>query len=155
MKINSKIIILGFVCLLLMIYNPYKIIVVRGESMLPTYKNGQVLIARKTDDIRKGDVVVATNDLQEIIIKRVIYTAGDSFYHYLYSGTDSPEVVFLDDNSYKSVTELLASNKEIMLIENKVPKDHFFIMGDNRNNSDDSRRFGTIERKNIFYKIIR
>lgn len=40
------------------------------------------------------------------------------------------------------------------IVELKVPKNHYYLLGDNFNNSDDSRRFGTVERSQIIYKVI-
>jgi hypothetical protein len=40
-------------------------------------------------------------------------------------------------------------------MKDKVPLNQYFITGDNKNNSDDSRRFGSIEKGKILYKIIK
>ena len=40
------------------------------------------------------------------------------------------------------------------MMECKVQKNHFYLIGDNLDNSDDSRRFGTVEENEILYKII-
>jgi hypothetical protein len=46
-------------------------------------------------------------------------------------------------------------NVDKLLIESKVPINHYYITGDNKGNSDDSRRFGTVEKRDILYKVIR
>jgi type IV secretory pathway protease TraF len=40
------------------------------------------------------------------------------------------------------------------MMELKVPKNHYYLVGDNLDESDDSRRFGTIDEKDILYKVI-
>ena len=57
------------------------------------------------------------------------------------------------DNSYRSILD----NKNLddaYMMELKVPKNHYYLIGDNLNESDDSRRFGTIEDNEILYKVI-
>jgi signal peptidase I len=39
-------------------------------------------------------------------------------------------------------------------MKNVVPKGHVFLLGDNSENSDDSRRFGTVKKSDIMYKVI-
>ena len=40
------------------------------------------------------------------------------------------------------------------MLELKVPKNHYYLIGDNLDNSDDSRRFGTLEENEILYKVV-
>jgi hypothetical protein len=40
------------------------------------------------------------------------------------------------------------------MMELKVPKNHYYLVGDNLPKSDDSRRFGTVEENEILYKVI-
>ena len=57
------------------------------------------------------------------------------------------------DNSYHSILEY-KSIDDVYMMELKVPKDHYYLVGDNLDESDDSRRFGTIDEKDILYKVI-
>ena len=78
-----KISLIGLLSLFVLLFNPYKIVVVVGNSMYPTLKNGNVVLAKKTKDFRKGDIVIAKNDFQEIIIKRIAYMPKE-YYYYLF-----------------------------------------------------------------------
>jgi signal peptidase I len=51
--------LIGLFAGLIMLIQPYKFVVVVGDSMLPTFKSGNILLAKKVDSIRTGDVVVA------------------------------------------------------------------------------------------------
>ena len=81
---SFKILLCLVVSLFVMFINPYKIIVVRGESMYPTLKNGQILIAKKYSQLVKGDIVIAKNDFDETIVKRITYLPGE-YYYFFYS----------------------------------------------------------------------
>ena len=73
---NKKFIISLVVTLVLIIFmliNPYKIVVVKGQSMYPTYKSGDILLGSKDKNYHKGDIVVLKNDFEETIIKRITY----------------------------------------------------------------------------------
>ena len=141
--------------LVFMFLNPYKIIVVRGNSMYPTLKNGQVLLAKKYSQLNKGDIVIAKNDFEEVIIKRILYVPGE--YYYFFYNLESQDSLYelLYDNSYKSISNFKTEHLNQSLIESKVPIGHYYLTGDNKDNSDDSRRFGTVEKKDILYKVIR
>ena len=123
--------------------------------MYPTYKDGQVIFAKKFNSINKGDIVIARNDLGEIIIKRVKYVPGDYYYHYLTRMQDGTSEIYFLDNSYKLISTFKDNNKDVLLIENKVPLKQYFLMGDNVDNSDDSRRFGSLNLSDILYKVVK
>jgi signal peptidase I len=44
--------------------------------------------------------------------------------------------------------------EDAYMMELKVPKGHYYLIGDNLDKSDDSRRFGSVEEKDILYKVI-
>ena len=127
---------------------------VRGISMFPTFNNNQLLIAKpinKYQDIKVNDIVVCEIE-GNTIIKRVKYIQNQYVYYYFDSNTS--EIKIIDKNTYQYLsTHPIASNKTLIqkLI---VPKGCVYLIGDNLNNSDDSRRFGTIPFNNIKYKVI-
>ena len=152
---NFKILLCLVVSLFVMFINPYKIIVVRGESMYPTLKNGQILIAKKYSQLVKGDIVIAKNDFDETIIKRITYLPGEYYYFFYSSDNVDANYQLIYDNSYKSISDFKVGNVDKLLIESKVPINRYYITGDNKGNSDDSRRFGTVQKRDILYKVIR
>jgi signal peptidase I len=140
----------GCILLLLAYFQPYKLVVVIGQSMEPTYKNGQILVAKKTKYFKKSDVVVARSDDQSLIVKRILYTP-EEYYYYMMKKDGTCELVI--NNSYHNILEIKNIDDAYMM-ELKVPKYHYYLVGDNLNKSDDSRRFGTIEENEILYKVI-
>jgi len=142
--------VIGCILLLLAYLQPYKLVVVVGQSMMPTYKNGQILLAKKTKDFKKSDVVVALSDDRTLIVKRILYTPGE-YYYYMMKKDGTNELII--NNSYHNILE--AKNiDDTYMMELEVPKKHYYIIGDNLGKSDDSRRFGTLDENEILYKVI-
>ena len=144
--------LIGLFVGLIMLFQPYKFVVVIGDSMLPTFESGNILLAKKVDSVRNGDVVVAYNDYSDKIIKRVVYLPEEYYYYHYVKNDDSP--MLIQDNSYKNIMYWMNLVGDEAIAELKVPKNHYYLLGDNFNNSDDSRRFGTVERSQIIYKVI-
>jgi signal peptidase I len=149
----AKIILIALVIALLVRTYVAEARVIPSESMLPTLKIGDRLIVDKLfyeingiKDIRRGDIVVfdpppAANSKKDIpFIKRVIGLPGEAIS--VKKGT-----VYIDgeplDESYLS--EKTAGDFKPFMI----PDGTIFVMGDNRNNSHDSRFWGPLPLQNI------
>lgn len=119
------------------------ITIVSGASMNPTLQNGQVLLAsRHTDDLERFDIVLIKADVP--IIKRVIGMPNDIIIYENDQLYVNGEIV--DDKYGTGFTEDLF----IQLGENE-----YFCLGDNRENSLDSRYYGAFKSDDIFAKIIK
>jgi len=126
------------------------------ENMSPTLKTGD-LIATDTRDYMQGiiperkDIITFQypKDPSTIYVKRVIGLPGEKIY--IKNG-----VVYIDN---KPVTEpyvpLTYKNRDYSqeMREIEVPDDHVFVLGDNRDNSNDSRFWGTLPIENITGKV--
>ncbi len=123
--------------------------VVHGESMDPTFDSGQYLIVDELSyhisNPKRGDVAILRypQNPKIFFIKRVIGLPGetvsiDGSTVTIYNN-DYPEGFVLD----QSFVEFPASNK----LEKKVGPDDYFVMGDNRAKSSDSRIWGTVPSK--------
>ncbi len=119
--------------------------VVRGESMMPTYKDGKLLFLDvKNKDIERDDVVVFTHPFYEgKLVKRVIAVAGDRV---VVSGT----AIYVNGRRVKPVDGAInAQLKEEYYIDTIVSEGCVFCVGDNRDNSLDSREFGEVSIEDI------
>ncbi len=140
------------VVLIVFIYQPVK---VEGTSMMPgltdqerifinkyTYKLGAGSIARE-------DLVVFhfPLDPSQSYIKRVIGLPGD--YVEIRDGTVYVNSKVLDEPYVpEEYRDHMSMAKEV------VPVDHYFVLGDHRSSSNDSRSWGFVERKEIYGKAV-
>lgn len=121
--------------------------IVEGDSMLPNFHTGQYLIVSRVNYLlgepERGDVVVFhyPRDPQSDYIKRVIGMPGDT-------------VELRDQRVFVNGVELEEPyiNEPCLPIHCpnrswQVGPNAFFVMGDNRNESSDSRSFGPVERE--------
>lgn len=143
--------LIGLALVICLYFNPYKIIMVVGSSMYPTLKSHQLVLAKKVDKIERGDIIVAYNDSRETIIKRVVYLPGESYKQVIEPGFAEPKLI--EDLTESDLMVFLLDNRSFAF-DCKIPAGQYFVMGDNRKNSDDSRRFGTLDRKDIIYKVV-
>lgn len=123
---------------------------VSGESMLPTYNDHDVVLGIKWDrDYNKGDVVIVDTSSYGIganfIIKRVIALPGDTV-----EIKDGTLLINDEEQDEPYINETMVGNMAKMA----VSQDSLFIMGDNRNNSIDSRFFGEISQKDVYAKVV-
>ena len=132
----------------------FEIGVVNGRSMEPTYFDNDFFVVNKFELLfrspRKGDIVQfidrATNT---VIIKRIIGVPGETII--LDKGDvyvmDKGERVKFKESYLSDNMPTFAPNKKIM--EYVVRENEFFVLGDNRTESNDSRIFGTVYRGDI------
>ena len=125
-------------CIRTFIVEPY---MVEGSSMYPTLVNHERLLVNKftyfVSDPQKGEIIVFRypKDESRDFIKRVIATAGDTVEmrsgKVLVNGTEIDEpYTWKEDPKGPNLSDYRKS---------VVPEGHIFVLGDNRNNSEDSR----------------
>ena len=144
-------IILLVIVIRVFIFDPIK---VDGPSMDNTLQDGQILILNKfiyrKNDINRYDIVVIKLDNGEKIIKRVIGLPNDEI-------EIKDNKVFANgeelDNSFtSSKTEDFDMGEKLGW--KKVPSDQYFVLGDNRDVSKDSRVLGFIKKDQIIGKAV-
>jgi signal peptidase I len=128
---------------------------VEGHSMQDTLQPGDRVLVLKPVDRNRFDIVVLV-DPQEggIDIKRIVGLPGDVVSmvpHVVDTGGDQQGVygsqLYVNSQPYDEpyATSVLPKT----LAPTKVPPDSYFVLGDNRDDSIDSRRYGPIEGKNV------
>lgn len=123
--------------------------IVSGSSMVPTFENGQYLIVDEItyrfEDPKRGDVIVFRypNDTKKFFIKRIIGLPGETVdvkkEETIITNKENPNGFNLDQ-SY--VMNHSSDNSHIVL-----KNDEYFVMGDNRSGSSDSRAWGPVPKK--------
>ena len=118
---------------------------VDGDSMKNTLKNGDILLLYKLSSIDRFDIIVLDEEKDnEKIIKRVIGLPGETVAIkkgkiYINDKVIDDEYAYGETSDYNKVT---------------LKDDEYFILGDNRLISKDSRYFGPIKEKEIKGKIV-
>ncbi len=121
---------------------------VENISMQPTLQPGEFIVVNKLayrfSDFRRGDVVVFHYNLQEDYIKRIIGIPGDKVE--ISDGMVRVNGVPLDE-PYIAAPPMYSGTWE-------VPEDMVFVLGDNRNQSSDSHRWGFVSKDSIVGKAL-
>ncbi|WP_091545562.1 signal peptidase I [Alkaliphilus peptidifermentans] len=148
-----EIIAIAFIIALVVETFFFSFAVVQGQSMEPTISNKDRLLVVKypffRNSIKEGDIVVfnppGTTD--EIFIKRVVAKGTDSF-------TISDGCLFINNEEVAEdyIYEDEYLERSYQFINGVIPKDAVFVLGDNRNDSNDSRSFGYIHKNQIIGK---
>ena len=132
----------AIILILLLFTFAFRIVGVNGESMYPTLNNGDWLtVSSVNTTIENGDIVVVTqpNELNEPLIKRVIAKGGDEIDINFNTGKVTVNGKNLNEPYVAEITHRKGDFNGPLVI----PEGYLFVMGDNRNNSLDSR-FDTI-----------
>ena len=147
-------IVLSLVAVSLVFTFVVRIIRVDGDSMLPTLQNNNVLlISPFLYEVEQGDIVVLnSHEDEKLYIKRVIATGGQTVDIDFETGSVYVDGELLKEDYINELT-FLEEGTEFPLT---VPEGSIFVMGDNRNNSNDSRdyRLGTVDTRYVIGKAV-
>jgi signal peptidase I len=140
------------IIVILFLYQPVK---VEGTSMTPALVNDERIFINKFvyrfgfSDIVRGDTIVfwAPEDSTKSYIKRVIGVPGDVVE--IVDGT-----VILNGQRLEE-PYIRDDYRDRMSMSRRVVEDgHYFVLGDHRNSSNDSRSWGTVPRDAIYGKAV-
>lgn len=132
----------------------YTSVTVSGESMEPTIYHDERMFVTKFQAIQRFDIIIFyAPQFDDRFIKRVIGLPGDEVEmkdDRLYINgkfVEEPYVATLKAKTHRG--ERLTENFKI-----QVPKEAYFVLGDNRKNSRDSRQMGMVEERYVIGKAI-
>ncbi len=141
--------------LLLLIQIPFQDFHILGHSMEPTLHDQEFIMVNKAAYLFQppahGDVIVFQNPLnrRENFVKRIIAIPGDII-------SIIGQAVIVDGvilhETYVNKDD--ANNPYMPIIKHIIGPNQYFVMGDNRGNSSDSRAWGLVPRSNILGKAI-
>jgi signal peptidase I len=131
-------------------------VLVQGRSMMPTLRDGDRLILNRLSYLRtapqRGDLVVVKDPgHNDYAVKRIVGMPQETIYF------KKGEVML---NGKHLVEPYLASGTQTFLPDSRekllmLGKDQYFVLGDNRGNSEDSRYYGALHRSQIVGSILR
>lgn len=125
--------------------------IVSGTSMIPEIKDGQYMIVDeltyRTRNPERGEVIIfkAPPEPSKYYIKRIIGLPGETV------KIEGSEITIYNDKYPRGFTldEPYISYESNDYLTVTIPDDHYFVLGDNRDGSFDSRGWGTLPRDNI------
>lgn len=151
------------VVLALLLRNVMGTVLVKGSSMEPNFYHGDFVFINKLStafgSLQKGDVVICRLDEEKKnIIKRVIGLPGDVIdFRETDGGEDTIYALYINDELVREdYIKAPMDSKGNIDYPYTVPENSYFVMGDNRNASSDSRRksVGAIEKEDLMGKVI-
>lgn len=148
-----KLILSAFIIAFILKTYIFQIALVNQISMEPTLHEGQILVIAKVNylfsDPNRGDIVVLKDELEnKYLIKRAIGLPGEVI-------EIKNDRVYINEKELKpDYTEALTQDNGF--VKSKVPEGKYFVMGDNRPHSRDSRSdtVGYVNRTNIVGKAV-
>lgn len=153
----AKVIAIALIIVIPIRYFLFQPFIVNGQSMEPNFSDNDYLIVEEVShrfgDPERGEVIVFKypNNPSVNHIKRIIGLPGET----IIIKNDIIEII-IDSNTIilDEAEYLYASGPLIHNIEMTLREDEFFVMGDNRKSSFDSRRWGALSRENIVGRVI-
>jgi len=133
------------------------IFVVSGQSMEPNFHNGEYLLVNRlaVRNLKRGDVVglYYPGNPKEKYIKRIIGLPGEKIQikksKIIIYNQNRPEGFILYEGLYIPKETITEPNKTW-----QIDKDEYFVIGDNRENSSDSRLWGPLPKKYLVGRAI-
>ncbi len=129
-----------------------------GPSMQPTLYEGDAFLLNKLSyrigKIHRGDVIVFNYKSTKYMVKRVIGLPGEKIEY-------KDNILYINGQPYKEKyldSKVQTEDFDISGLKNSesdtIPEDMYLVLGDNRENSEDSRYYGLVSKKDIIGKTM-
>lgn len=123
---------------------------IKGRSMQPTFDDGQrVVVLKSFYDLARDDIIVftSTEDPSKDLIKRIVGLPGDAI-------QVAGGQVTLNGAKHDEPFTRRSARDDHATRQRTIPTGHYYVLGDNRADSHDSRDFDSIPAANIKGKVV-
>jgi signal peptidase I len=138
-----------FLALVIFFVTTFRMCVVKGRSMEPTYVNGQVVLVRRrtrfSAPLGRNDVVLLSKD-RDVIIKRVYRLSGERLDDYLAAYTERNRLT----DYYEQSPPAGAKGGTRYTVQ----RGYLVVLGDNQQVSEDSRYFGPVPESDVLGTVV-
>ena len=145
--ILTLVVVISFAALIATLIMP--VLEISGNSMSPTFNDGEIVLALKKNKYKQGDIIAFYHG-NKILIKRIIGKSGD------WIDIDKDGFIYVNNEKLEEeyIDKLAYGNTDIDL-PYQVPDNKYFVLGDDRENSIDSRntQIGSIDQNDVVGKI--
>ena len=124
---------------------------IKGRSMVPTFEDGQrVVVLKLFSEVERGDIVIFSTreEPEKDLIKRVVALPGERIQ--IHKGEVRIDGEPLGEEYIKDQDFGLYDAQ----IDEYVPDGQIYVLGDNRDDSHDSRRFGSVLQDSLKGKVV-
>lgn len=152
--IKNNIVYILIVVFIFAVSRCFSIGLATGESMSPTIPSPSILLINKLDkDLQRNDIVVCREGGLKTITKRIIGLPGESVTITVDGKVFINNTLYEDEYGNISFPMYLSGDRSYPVV---LGEDEYFVMGDNRNVSADSRNteIGNIKKENIVGKVM-
>jgi signal peptidase I len=143
--------IIGASAFLLGSFRSLHLLRVQGKDMEPTlYEGDRILVTKRIEQLRRGDIVIFRypGDPSKSFIKRVVGLSGELIE--IREGKVLVNGQYLQEDYLDSQLNRFPHNA----IPKLIPADKYYMMGDNRDNSNDSRAWGALPQELLQGRLI-
>lgn len=152
--IKNNIVYILIMVLIFAVSRCFSIGLATGESMSPTIPSPSILLINKLDkDLQRNDIVVCKESGLKTITKRIIGLPGESVTITVDGKVFINNTLYEDEYGNISFPMYLSGDRSYPVV---LGEDEYFVMGDNRNVSADSRNteIGNIKKEIIVGKVM-
>lgn len=151
----AKIILIAVLIVVPIRYFVFQPFIVQGGSMEPNFQHNNYLIVDQLSyrfrEPKRGEVIVfnSPEEIERYYIKRIVGLPGETIQ------IQNGEVMILDNENKIILNEIfLPENTQTPgNLKNTLRENEFFVLGDNRIASSDSRYWGPLQRKDIIGRV--